>query len=226
MNTKGKFVVIYAANNLGKSVQTQKLVEVLKSLNYSVVYLKYPIYDLEPTGPILNTLLRNPESIEPGKLDTLFTKYSWDYSDEYESLALEGKLPERILQKIFAQNRLDYETELVELLNENDIVVAEDYHGTGIAWGMTRDVPLKYLETINEKLLRPDLSILLDGKTRFLNGVESHHRNESAGDSIWEKNRDIHRELAKKYNWPIVNANQSIEKVHEDIMKIVTPMIQ
>ena len=38
---------------------------------------------------------------------------------------------------------------------------------------------------------------------------------------LTEKVRQKHLELAKEFNWKIVNANQPIEKVFEDIKKEV-----
>lgn len=201
MFERGKFIVIYSPNNLGKSTQLELLKARLAGEGGKYVFIKYPRYDLEPTGPLINAILRHP--------DTLDKEYT-----------------EAELQELFAQNRRDFQPQLEQLLAEGTTVIAEDYKGTGIAWGMTRDVPLEYLESINSDLLEPDLSILLDGK-RFIQGKENGtHRNESAEQVLWEKNRKIHQDLAKRYTWHIVNANQTKEKVHQDIWKLVEPVLQ
>lgn len=201
MSTRGKFVVIYSPNNLGKSTQLDLLRARLADSGGKYMFIKYPIYDLEPTGPLINTILRHPEILDK--------QYS-----------------EAELQALFAQNRRDFQPQLRGLLAEGTTVIAEDYKGTGIAWGMTRDVSLEYLEKINKDLLEPDLSILLDGK-RFLQGKESGaHRNEGAEQKLWEKNRKIHRDLAKRYGWQLVNANQPKEQVHQDIWKLVEPVLR
>lgn len=199
MHTKGKFIVIYGANNLGKSTQIGLLAKAILARGLDVLKVKYAIYGLEPTGPLINTILRAP--------DTLDKKYS---EDEF--------------QKIQAQNKKDFQPIIQTLLGAGINVVAEDYKGTGIAWGLTRDVSIETLEKNNEGLIDPDLAILLDGE-RFTTKVEAKHRNEDGENGIWEKNRKIQLELAEKYNWEKVNANQIIEKVHEDIMKLVEPLI-
>ena len=56
--TKGKLIVFYGINRLGKSTQAKLLVERLKSINKKSVYLKYAIYDLEPSGKLINSYLR------------------------------------------------------------------------------------------------------------------------------------------------------------------------
>ncbi len=77
------------------------------------------------------------------------------------------------------------------------------------------------MERINEGLLVEDLAILLDGE-RFASGgaIERGHRYEDSGK--WEAARSVHLELAERYGWEVVNANQNREKVTEDILKIIT----
>lgn len=186
---RGKFIVLYGANNLGKSTQARMLVDSLKAKGINAAYIKYPIYDLAPTGPKIYDILH-------------------------------GKLPlpkEENLQKLFVQNRKDFEPELEKILESGTWVVAEDYTGTGIAWGMVRGLKVMDMEKLNEGLLKEDLGILIDGK-RFVHSVEKGHINEEQ-DEIWEKAREKHLELGEKYGWKKVNANQDKEKIAEEIWK-------
>jgi thymidylate kinase len=187
---KGKFLVLYGANNLGKSKQVDMLEKALQKKGIKTVRIKYPIYDLKPTGPKINAVLR-------------------------EGL----KMPDLDLQKLYAQNRADFEPKLESYLNAGKWVLAEDYTGTGIAWGMTWGVPLETLEKINKKLLKEDLAILLHGE-RFVSGIEKNHRNET-NNEIWEKSQKIHLELAHRYKWIKVYATRTPEEVHEDIINII-----
>jgi len=186
---RGKFIVIYGANNLGKTVQAKLLVDRLKENGLDSFYLKYPIYELEPTGPKINAALR--QGISSSNLE---------------------------LQKLFAQNRRDFEPTLVDKIDRGEWPVTEDYKGTGIAWGVTYDIRLRKMEEINKALLREDLAILLDGE-RFTLVIERGHRHEAG--SRWEHAREVHRLLGERYGWEVVNANQSIEKVSNDMWNIV-----
>jgi thymidylate kinase len=161
----------------------------LKEQGLSSRYLKYPVYDLEPTGSRLNAYLRagNPEGLTPSSV-----------------------------QELFAKNRRDFEPQLKSSLAEGINIVAEDYVGTGLAWGLTAGVKRAYLDKINADLLSPDLAILLDGE-RFSGGIEKGHRHEQ-GEGIWQRCRQIHLELAREFGWPIVNANQSREEVLRSII--------
>lgn len=183
-------VVLYGPNNLGKSTQLELLEKHWREvLGRPYQRIKYPVYDLEPTGPKINSVLRQGVS-----------------------------MTEVDLQWWFARNRRDYEPALRATLAGGVDVLAEDYVGTGIAWGTFRGVPRVVLDNYNDGLLIPDVEILLDGE-RFSSGIERGHRNEDCDG--WEDSREIHRQLAAECGWPVVNANRSPELVHRDIIDIV-----
>lgn len=192
---KGKFIAIYGINGIGKTTQVELLVENLKKQNKNVSRLKYPIYDLEPEGPFIYKYLRDPEFRKLNELST------------------------HKLQKKYAENRIRYEAELKKRLELGEWIIAEDYVGTGIAWGLTWGGDLGYLEEINESLFKPDLEILMHGE-RFTTAIEKDHRNEMETERITIC-KNFHKLLAQKYGWEIVNATQKIEKVQENLLQIV-----
>lgn len=192
---RGKFIAIYGTNGIGKTTQVELLVEHLKAQGKNASRLKYPIYDLEPEGPFINQYLRNPEFRKNNELST------------------------HELQKKYSENRERYEKELIKRLESGEWIVAEDYIGTGIAWGLTWGGDLEYLEKINESLLKADLEILMHGD-RFSTAIEKDHRNEMEGERI-KICKNFHLLLSEKYGWKIVNANQSVGEVQKDILKIV-----
>jgi len=124
-----------------------------------------------------------------------------------------------ILQREFAQNRRAFEVHLNEILQVQP-VVGEAYTCTGIINGMLEGIPYETLFELNRDLLKEDVGILLDGETRFTGGIERGHRFEDGAD--WERTRDLHREMAEREGWRLVNANQSIEAVQIDLLEAVT----
>lgn len=189
---EGLFIVIYGINNLGKSTQAQLLVESMAKAGLMAQYLKYPIYDLKPTGPQINEVLRGKNG---------------------------QQISEEELQGLYTKNRLDYQPQLIKLISEGINVVAEDYIGTGLAWGAAKGADLEKLIESNKNLLKPDIEILLDGE-RFIEAKEAGHLHES-NDALVDKCRAKHLELAARFNWAIVDANQSIKEVQKDIMKVI-----
>lgn len=202
MNEKkyaGAFIAVYGINGIGKTTQVELLVDFLKSQGKNASRLKYPVYDLEPEGPFIYKYLRDPEFRERNPRTT------------------------EELQKLYADNRERYESELLRRLENGEWIVAEDYTGTGIAWGLTWGADLEYLEKINAHLLAPDMSVLMHGH-RFETAIEQGHRNETEGERI-RICKNFHELLGQREGWLPVNANQSIEDVHTDIVAIIGKML-
>ena len=191
--TKGKLIVFYGINNLGKTTQAEMLVDFLNKKNLLSEYLKYPAYGLKPSGEYINEVLRGGKN---------------------------QKISENELQMWYTINRFQYEPFLKKKLSQDKIIIAEDYIGTGLAWGTAKGADLKWLEEINSKLLKENLGILFNGE-RFLEGKELEHIHEQ-NDDLMLCSRKAHLQLAKKYHWTIIDANQSIEKVHKNILKIIS----
>lgn len=184
----GKLIVLYGINNLGKSTQAKLLVEKLRANGYQAEYLKYPIYDLAPSGFILNNYLRENNSFQ---------------------------LSPREAQIIYALNRTQYEEQLIAKLKSGINVIAEDYTGTGLAWGIGAGVDENFLKEINSHLLREDLVFLFDGE-RFRQAIENGHKHEN-DDDLTNKVRWAHFKLKEEYDWLKINANLAIEAIHEQL---------
>ncbi|MFC1678178.1 hypothetical protein ACFLZ9_00395 [Patescibacteria group bacterium] len=195
-NRRGKFIVIYGVNNLGKTTQAKMLVERLSEAGLRAEYIKYPIYDLSPSGELLNNYLREGNSYN---------------------------LTAREAQKLYVLNRTQYENTLEEKLNAGIYIIAEDYSGTGIAWGIGAGVDEKYLKHINSHLLKEDIAILFDGH-RFTQAIENNHQHET-NEYLIKTVRHAHLLLAQEYNWIKINANQSINQIHEQVWEKISPIL-
>lgn len=186
------FIALYGINNIGKSTQALRLVQRLKQNGYDAVYVKYPVYEVNPSGTYLNHLLR-----ENGV----------------------QTLPEEELQIWFTLNRYQFEPTLHQWLKEGKIVVAEDYIGTGMAWGSVKGAHLRWLEYLNIGLLKEDLAILLEGK-RYKHAKEKGHIHET-NDALVENCRLAFQGLAKRYGWQTLKMPESKEAAEEALWKIV-----
>lgn len=192
----GHIIALYGVNNLGKSVQLDFLSKKIIGYGFKVKLIKYPIYDLNPTGPMIWNYLRsdNPHDLSPREAQILYT-----------------------------YNRTHFEPQLVDLSNRFDVVILEDYKGTGIAWGTGAGVDKNFLINLNKHLIDPGLSLCLWGK-RFLEGKEEGHKHEEDTELI-EKVQQIHLELAEELDWVKINANQTRAKVHKDIWQVVSELL-
>ncbi|MFA4814796.1 MAG: hypothetical protein WC924_02485 [Candidatus Gracilibacteria bacterium] len=190
------FITIYGINNIGKTTQARRLVEHLKIEGRDAVYVKYPVYDVEPTGRYLNEFLRSGDA---------------------------QSITEEELQMWFTLNRYQFQPTLQKWLAEGKIVIAEDYTGTGLVWGTVKGAPTDWLETLNEGLAKENLAILLDGE-RFSHAAERQHIHES-NEAFMKRSRQVHLELGEKYGWIKVPVGDGIEETAELIWSLVEPSL-
>lgn len=175
---KGKFIVIYGINNIGKTVQSKRLVGHLRRLRKKAIYVKYPVYRMKPTGPLLDKILRS------GK---------------------KQKISEEELQLLFVLNRYQFQPTLLRWLREGKYVVAEDYRYTGVAWGVAKGASQRLLENMNKFLVQEDVAILMEG-ARKLSALEKNHIHETR-DALVSRCAKVFRSLAKKYGWKKVQVS-------------------
>jgi dTMP kinase len=136
---KGLFIVLYGPSGVGKTKQLELLEDRLRQEGVAFQRVEYPIYDLKEAGPKLKRIIWRKEKA----------------------------LPEEEMQLLFAKNRRDFEPTLKSWLNSGVTVLAEDYKGTGMVWGVTRGLTVQRMEEINKDFPDPDLSILIDGPRRL-----------------------------------------------------------
>lgn len=194
---KGAFITIYGINNIGKTTQAKILARNLKKRGLKVKLVKFPRYDLKPTGPFINSVLRGPNG---------------------------QKISEDELQLWFILNRYQAQKELRDLLKQGYVIIAEDYTGTGIAWGMAKGCDEKWLTEANKYLLKEDLALFLQGK-RHEFAKEKIHVHEQ-NDELIKKSDKSHLYLASKYKWRKVNAAGSIFGTSKLVLKEVDDFLK
>lgn len=196
-NQKGNLIVLYGANNLGKTTQAKMLVEnIIVKMSKESEYLKYAIYDLAPSGPLINDYLKS--------------------GNKYQFTAREFQ----ILQVL---NRTQHEPVIKEKINKGTWIVAEDYIGTGIAWGMATGLNKKLLYDLNSHLLKENLGILFEGEP-FPEDLDKNNVHETDL-ALLAKVSESFKEIARDFNWHTINANRSIEEVQEEILQIIKSKI-
>jgi thymidylate kinase/dUTPase len=194
---KGKFIVLYGVNNLGKTTQAKMLVDRLNENGLKAEYIKYPIYELEPAGRLLNDFYRHGNP--------------FNFSD-------------RESQLLHYTDRVSFEPLLKNKLNKGINIIDEDYFGTAIAWGTAFSADQKLLKYLYSFLYPEDLAFLFDG-VRFKDAIENNHYHET-NIILSEKARITHQEIAAEYGWYKINANLPIMEIQEILWQKAKSLIE
>lgn len=192
-NTRGNLIVLYGVNNMGKTTQAKMLVESL-ILHFSkqAEYIKYPIYTIEPSGTLINSYIKqgNPNKLTP-----------------------------REFQLLHVLNRTQHQADLRKKLEKGTWIVAEDYIGSGIAWGMAEGIKKDFLYTINSHLIQEDLGILFTGKP-FAEQIDKNNIHETNTD-LTNKANQAFDQLSKEFSWHQIKADQDKQAVQQEILNII-----
>ena len=189
--------MLYGPDGVGKSRQALMLEEKLQETGGLVRRLRYPVYSCQPAGPKLDEILHR-------------TKKS---------------LPEEEMQRMFAQNRKDFEPTLKSWLENGVNVIGENYKGTGIAWGVARGMTVEKMEGMNKDTIDPDIAIYMDGPRRGESLVGGHPYGTEGDEDEWYKVREAYLQMADRYGWVRVGGDAPVLIVASRIWAVVRPVV-
>ncbi len=93
-------------------------------------------------------------------------------------------------------------------MEEGKIIIAEDYTGTGIAWGMAKGLSLEFMEKLNQGLMKEDFAMLITGH-RDVKATEKHHIHEQ-NQQLLSSVSKIFVQLSERYKWHVIDLQQNI----------------
>jgi dTMP kinase len=194
---KGRIVVIEGMDKAGKTTQSRVLVSALRNKGKLCASLDFPDYST-PIG-------REIKSFLDGKRD---------YPDETKLMLLSA-------------NRWERKETIDRMLSNGTILVMNRYYHSNLAYGVSKNLELDWLMTLDRGLPKEDLCIVLEIRPTI-----SESRSKQAGD-LFENDKDLlknvyknYRKLAKLFNWKIINGERSKEEVSRDILNMVLKFVK
>lgn len=194
---KGRIVVIEGMDKAGKTTQSRVLVSALKNKGKLCASLDFPDYST-PIGIEIKSFL-------DGKRD---------YPDETKLMLLSA-------------NRWERKETIDRMLSNGTILVMNRYYHSNLAYGVSKNLELDWLMTLDRGLPKEDLCIVLEIRPTI-----SESRSKHAGD-LFENDKDLlknvyknYRKLAKLFNWKIINGERSKEEVSRDILNMVLKFVK
>jgi dTMP kinase len=133
---------------------------------------------------------------------------------------LSKALPPQTIHCLLAANRWEKLNQILQAQSKNSVLIMNRYYQSNLVYGLANGMKQSWLENLDAGLPKADLVILLDVSQK-----ESFQRKKAKRDKF-EKNKEflkkiskIYRETAKKKRWKIIDASQSKEEVHQEILK-------
>ena len=189
-------VTFEGGDQAGKKTQSALLAKRLKSLKIKTKLFSFPDYST-PIGKEIDKYLHGKRKFPPQTIHTLLAANRWEKVDEIKN----------------AQEK-------------NSVVIMNRYAESNLVYGLANGLKLPWLEGLDAGLPKSDLVIVLDVPQN-----ESFKRKKQNRDKF-EKNAKFsqtisrtYRKLAKKKRWKIIDATQSKNDVHQDIMRVFSRKI-
>jgi dTMP kinase len=184
-------IVIEGGDQAGKKTQTRLLAKALKRRKIKTVIFNFPDYKT-PIGKEIAKYLNGEKKYNP-----------------------------QVIHCLLSANRWEKLNEILEAQSKNSILIMNRYYQSNIIYGLANGMKQKWLENLDNGLPKADLVVLLDVTQK-----ESFRRKKTNRDKF-EKNEEflkkisqIYRTIAKKKHWKIINASQSKQEVHKDVLNV------
>ncbi|MDI6644757.1 MAG: dTMP kinase [Methanobacteriaceae archaeon] len=127
---------------------------------------------------------------------------------------------QRTLGLLFAADRMILMEKIRRAEYESSIIIADRSFYSSLVYQNDEE----WIREINKHILKPDIVILLDiNPETAIKRCEGKDHFENV--EFLEKTRKKYMGLASKEKFYVINANNGINKVHDDIKKIIAPKL-
>ena len=189
---KGVFICVEGIDGSGKTTQAHILVEALKKEGFEAVYTT------EPSNGVFGKMLRKH--------------------------ILEGsrRVPVVVEAVLFAVDRFDHiESEVKPLLKRGKIVVSDRYVYSSIAYQGASSLSKKWLKEINNRAIKPDLSIFIDVPPEIVIGRFNRQKSVMETLQTQKRVREAYLKLVEEEDLLVIDGASSKKEVAERIQKVV-----
>lgn len=152
-----------------------------------------------------------------------FPDYSTNIGKEVRSfLDLKRSYSKEVQHMLLSANRWEKKGEIEKMLQDGTIIIMDRYYQSNLVYGLSNGLDLNWLLNLDKGLPKEDLVIILeiDPKTSY-NRVNYNR-------DLFEKNLEFlshvkqnYQKLSELYKWKIINGEETMEKIHIKISRIV-----
>eukprot|EP01023_Acetabularia_acetabulum_P009670 TRINITY_DN1436_c0_g1_i2.p2 TRINITY_DN1436_c0_g1~~TRINITY_DN1436_c0_g1_i2.p2 ORF type:complete len:335 (+),score=47.09 TRINITY_DN1436_c0_g1_i2:77-1081(+) len=195
---RGALIVFEGVDRSGKTTQADKLLQYLQDQGTDAELWKFP----DRTTTI-------------GKM-----------IDNY--LKCNTELDNKVIHLLFSSNRWEKRDEMMQKIRSGTTIVLDRYSYSGVAFSAAKNDPTLTLEWCKA----PEVGLLCPDLVFFMQlGMEHQTERKGFGEERYENNEfqkkvlDCFMDL-KDENWLIINAQNSVEQIHSQIVKEASQMVQ
>lgn len=190
-------IVIEGSDQAGKKTQSDLLAKALRKNMIKTKVFSFPDYTT-PLGKEINGFLHGKR-----------------------------KFPPQVIHCLLAANRWEKESEIKKAESQNSVLIMNRYYQSNLVYGVANNLSLKWLQGLDQGLPKADLVIVLDVSQKESFSRKKSNRDRFEKDTVFlQKISKTYRILAKKFGWHIINASQSKESVHNDIMRVLSKKLE
>lgn len=193
---KAKLIIIEGLDKAGKTTQSKLLFDFYnKTYPGQVSLLDFPDY-----------------TTKIGKEIKSFLQGEVDYNNEVKHILLSA-------------NRWEKKSEIERLREQNKIIILNRYYQSNLVYGLANGMDYDWLVNLDKGLPLEDIVIILDidPVISYKRGVENDFILDEfeKNKNFLEKARKNYIDLAKKFNWNVINSNSDTNSILKSIVNIV-----
>jgi dTMP kinase len=129
----------------------------------------------------------------------------------------------RAVHLLYAANKWERVEELNNELRRGRNIIVNRYSPSNLAYGVAHDLPLEWLNTVENGLPKPDVVFVLDITPGTSFGRKRKSRDVHEGDRQYlSKVRRAYLRLAKKYGWKVIHGERDQRIVHSELWTFVS----
>lgn len=135
---------------------------------------------------------------------------------------LDGKrrFPPQVIHCLLAANRWEKLYDIQQAKKKYSVIIMNRYYHSNLVYGLANGMQKEWLKNLDFGLPKSDLVILLDVSQKESFQRKKLNRDKFEKDIEFSQNVSrIYERVAKQQKWKIINASQTKEQIHKEILR-------
>lgn len=157
-----------------------------------------------------------------------FPDYSTPIGKEIKQF-LDGKrdYPDEVKMMLLSANRWEKKIQIEKTVAKGTTIIMNRYYQSNLVYGISKGLKLDWLLSLDKGMPEANLVIVIDIKPKTLarrskNVVDTFEKDLG----LIRRVKKNYRILGKRFNWRIVEGENSVEEVHSQVLKIVKKFVK